>query len=406
MRFFIIITISFLTLNCNDNLTNKPGYTIPAEFEPQEFIWFSWKENGFLGGAPFYTTIVNAIEAIHYRTRVKLLYGPQQGFNRQEMQKRIWNVLSDRKIDTSRIELFYNEKAFGAIQDPGPVFLKSMDGGLAVADFKYLHPDSRSEAIDRNVAREMNLPAIASTMVSEGGAWQTNGRGTMLAVRSVEFDRNKNMSQQQIEDEYKRVLGVKKIIWLNEGLKEEEFGLLEDGKYGIGTGGHIDEFCRFVNSTTVLLTEIPAEDTINNKIMKSSYERMEEAFTILSNSTTYEGEALKIIRLPAGPIITRILPTKDLNKEERSWFDNLASDSVEFYLTTGYMNFVIANDVVVTSKYWKEGAPIQLKQLDEKAKTILKSAFPSRKIVQIDCMPLHHDGAGLHCHSRNQPFAN
>jgi agmatine deiminase len=44
-----------------------------------------------------------------------------------------------------------------------------------------------------------------------------------------------------------------------------------------------------------------------------------------------------------------------------------------------------------------------LKERDEKAKKVLESAFPNKKIVQIDCMPLHHDGAGLHCHSRNEP---
>ena len=67
------------------------------------------------------------------------------------------------------------------------------------------------------------------------------------------------------------------------------------------------------------------------------------------------------------------------------------------------MNFIIAIKVIVTARFWKEGLPVECKQRDEQAIQILEKAFPERKVVQIDCMPLHHDGAGLHRHSRNEP---
>lgn len=91
-----------------------------------------------------------------------------------------------------------------------------------MADFKFIHPDKRTELIDRNVAAQLGIPIISSNMISEGGAWQTNGEGMMLLVESVELDRNKSMTKSQIENEYKRVLGVTKVIWLKKGLKEEE----------------------------------------------------------------------------------------------------------------------------------------------------------------------------------------
>jgi len=67
------------------------------------------------------------------------------------------------------------------------------------------------------------------------------------------------------------------------------------------------------------------------------------------------------------------------------------------------MNFVIANQVIVTAKFWKEGLPDEYKLMDAQAIQVIEEAFPGRKVIQIDCMPLHHDGAGLHCHSRNEP---
>lgn len=382
---------------------SKSKFVVAAEFDEQEYIWLSWTETGFLGGAPFYTTIVDAVKELHPHVKVKLFYGPQLSYGKDQMKKRIYDVLTGNNIDTSRIELFYNEKAFGAIQDPGPVFLKNSSGKLAVADFRYLHPDKRSEQIDQNIAAQMHLPVISSSMISEGGAWQTNGKGTLLLVESVELDRNKNMTKYTIEEEYKRVLGVTTIIWLKNGLKEEEWGKLDNGIYGIGTGGHIDEFCRFVNDHTVLLAQIDPIDTIGNAIAKESFHRMEQNFQILKESTNQDGKYLDIIRLPAGPLMTRKVAYGSLNKEEQSWFDHVTTDSVEFYLATGYMNFVIANGIVVTARFWKDGLSGELKQRDERAKQVLEKAFPSRKVVQIDCIPLHHDGAGLHCHSKSQP---
>ncbi len=378
---------------------------VPAEFDKQEYIWLSWVENGFLGGEPFYFTALNAMKEITPYVKVRLFYGPQPGYNKEQMERRIYEKLIAHKIDTARITLFYNESAYGAIQDPGPVFLRNAKGEFALADFNFIHPDKEAEAIDRNVAAKLQLPSIASKMVSEGGAWQTNGNGTMLLVESVELDRNPKMTKLQIENEYKRVLGVTKIIWLKNGCKEEEWGKLENGKYGIGTGGHIDEFCRFVNNNTVLLAEVDVKDTVGDAISRESYHRMEANLQLLKLSTTAEGKPFEIIRLPAGSLMTKKIDYKSLTKNEQSWFNDVTADSVEFYLATGYMNFIIANNVIVTARFWKEGLPLELKQRDEQAKQIVEKAFTGRKVVQIDCMPLHHDGAGVHCHSRNEPAA-
>jgi len=395
------VLIIWTATSCSTN--NKSKFNLPAEFDEQEYIWLSWVESGFLGGDPFYFTALKAMKEITPEVKVRLFYGPQLSYNKEQMESRIYQKLLENNIDTSRVTLFYNEKGYGAIQDPGPIFLSNGKGEFAIADFKFIHPDKSSEAIDRNVAAKLNLPTISSNMISEGGAWQTNGKGTLLLVEAVELDRNKTMSKTQIEDEYKRVLGVTKIIWLKKGMKEEEWGKLNNGKYGIGTGGHIDEFCRFVNPTTVLLAEVNPADTAGNEISKESYHRMEENYQILKQSSTQDGKPFEIIRLPAGPLMTKKLFFRNLNKDEQSWFDNVTTDSVEFYLATGYMNFVIANKKVVTAKFWKEGLSDDFKKIDEKAKQVLEKAFPDRKVVQIDCMPLHHDGAGLHCHSRNQP---
>ena len=400
IKFHLVFTICIF-FSCNAR--NEDSYVIPSEFEEQEYIWLSWVESGFLGGEPFYYTALNAMKEITPFVKVRLFYGPQLNYDKAQLESRIYEKLLEHYIDTSRVSLFYNEKYFGAIQDPGPVFLRNGKGELAIADFKYHHPDKRSEAIDRNVAAAFNIPAISSEMYSEGGAWQTNGKGTMLLVEAVELDRNPNMTKPQIEKEYKRVLGVTHFIWLKKGPKEEEWGRLENGIYGIGTGGHIDEFCRFADANTILLAEVSESESAQSVISKETHHRMEENYEILKNATDQDNKPFNIIRIPTAMLMTEKLAYRDLNEEEKYWFEDVTSDSVEFYLATGYSNFVIANGVVVTSKYWKEGLSDELRQKDEIAKVALQQAFPNRNIVQIDCMPLHHDGAGLHCHSRNEP---
>jgi agmatine deiminase len=403
MRQLAALLVFYLSLTFGCTTSDQRDYLVTSEFGDQEYIWLSWVESGFLGGEPFYNTALSAMKEITPYCKVRLFYGPQKGLSKEQLEKKIHEELMESKIDTSRIRLFYNDQYFGAIQDPGPVFLRSKEGEFALADFRFNHPDKRTELIDRNVASQFNLPMVSSEMISEGGAWQTNGRGTMLLVESVELDRNKSMTKEEIENEYKRVLGVKKIIWLKSGPKEEEWGKLDNGVYGIGTGGHIDEFCRFVDESTVLLAQVDENARERSEIEKESHRRMEENLEILRNATDQDGNPLRIIRIPAAETMTKKVSYNALTDIEKTWFERVTQDSVEFYLATSYTNFVIANGVVVTAKYWREGLPNEIALRDEQAKLALESAFPNRKIVQIDCMPLNHDGGGLHCHSRNEP---
>ena len=400
---FRLVTLLIICTNTGCNIDNKSKYIVPAEFDEQEYILLSWMESGWLNGEPLYLSTLEAVKEIHPYVKVKIVYSPQLNYTKTQLYTRIYEVLIKAGVDTSRIKLVYNEIPIGAIQDPGPVFVRNEAGEMAIVDFQYQQGHKLAGELDKNIAKEMNLPVISSQLFSEGGAWQTNGEGTMLLVESIELDRNKTLSKKEIEKAYELALGVTNFIWLKKGCKEEEWTKFDNGKYGIGTGGHIDEFCRFVNASTVLLAQVSEKDTVANEVAKESYRRMEENYQILKQSRTKDGKHIEIIRLPVGPLLTSKVLYKNLSKEEQSWFENVTTDSVEYYLASGYMNFLIANKIIVAAKFWKEELPDELKSTDLKAKNILEKAFPGRKVVQVDCMPLHHEGAGLHCYSRNQP---
>lgn len=372
----------------------------PGEFERQDFIWLSWVEKGFLGSAPFSTVALEVMKAITPHVGVRLLHSDESA----SAATRLRALLREAGVDADRVELFFHPRSFGAIQDPGPFFLRTADGGLALADYRFDHPDPRAEAIDRDIAAKLGLPTISSPLVSEGGGRQSNGRGTLMLVRAVEQARNPSWTLADIEKEHLRVHGARKVVWLEQGPAEEAWGKLADGRWGIGTGGHVDVFARFSDPQTVLLAEVSAAQREKYPILAETHARMERNHQILREATDQDGKPFRILRVPVPDPLTAVAHFELLSREEKSWFEGAAAgQKIEYYLPAGYLNFIIANGVVVTARLFEEGRPERLRETDQLAKEALRKAFPDRQIVQVGVTPLLHDGAGLHCHSRNQP---
>lgn len=387
----------------------------PGEFEPQEYIWLSWRDESFLGQAPFADVAVDVMKVITPFVKVRLMYSDEQPpytikrrLPRAQAERVVRARLEARGVDLSRVELFYHPQPSGAIQDPGPFFLRTKAGGLAIADYRFgVHPDPRVESMDRVIAADLGVPTIRSELISEGGARQSNGRGTLLLVEAVERDRNPTFTRAQIEAEHARVHGTPNVIWLDKGPADEEWGKLKDGRWGIGTGGHVDVFARFADASTILLAQVSEAQRRAYPIMAETHRRMEKNFAILRAAKDQDGKPFRILRIPMPDPMTASVNYDTISPYERMFFDGAKpGERIVYYLPAGYLNFIIANGVVVTARLWEKGRPLKLRETDALAKRALERAFPGRKIEQVGVTPLIHDGGGLHCHSRNQPFAS
>ncbi|MBA3525539.1 MAG: hypothetical protein H0T82_01280 [Sphingomonas sp.] len=52
-----------------------PGKIVaPGEFEPQEYIWLSWRDEGFLGTAPFADVATDVMKVITPHVKVRLMF--------------------------------------------------------------------------------------------------------------------------------------------------------------------------------------------------------------------------------------------------------------------------------------------------------------------------------------------
>ena len=110
-----------------ETATAATRYVAPGEFEPQEYIWLSWRDEGFLGTAPPADVMVDVMKVITPYVKVRLMFSDEQPpyvskrrVPRAEAEQIVRDKLKAKGIDLSRVELFFHPQPSGAIQDPGP----------------------------------------------------------------------------------------------------------------------------------------------------------------------------------------------------------------------------------------------------------------------------------------------
>lgn len=386
----LVAGISIMTMITNwpapGNKYNRLGYNagtagsnmFPGEFDKQQAIWLQWPSEVYNSGdKPVNPVMIRLIKALDPYIRVNVMV-------RSNTETATVKSLLKANGYTGSNSHFYvvNHLSIWA-RDVGPLFIKDSNYMTKVADFNFNNysRDGNSayinteKQVDRLTANILKLPAVSSNMVTEGGGIESNGRGTLMTTESVALKRNPGMTLQQIENEYKRVLGIKKVIWLKKGLAEDDRI----------TGGHINEIARFADLHTVLLAQVLPADRYASWASKESYLRMEENYKILRSSTDQDGKPLKIIRVP--------MPS-GLYQE--------AGESSKIPVRS-YLNYAVTNGAVIMQTYWHTGRPAVLKTTEEQAKGILRTAYPGRNIVGIDAENVNLWGGGIHCITQHMP---
>ena len=213
---------------------------------------------------------------------------------------------------------------------------------------------------DNNIPYEMNktlkVPIFEPSIVMEGGSIDVNGSGIVLTSKQCLLNKNRNptLDKEKIEQYLTEYLNISKVLWLNEGL------------IGDDTDGHIDDIARFVSKGTIVCAyEEDKED--------ENYPALEENYKLLKNMTGLDGKKFNIVTLPMPGII----------EIEGKRFPG------------SYTNFYIGNKAVVVPVFGHEN--------DEKALSILRSLFPDRKVVGVDCKTMIEGMGTLHCASQQQP---
>jgi agmatine deiminase len=250
------------------------------------------------------------------------------------------------------------------LRDTGPIFARTHIGRVALRfatnswGGKYDLPDDATVGDD--IARIADTTVQRFDFVLEGGAVDHDGEGTVLTTRQTLLNPNRNAwTKAQAEEALREAFGARKVIWIDEGLKNDH------------TDGHIDNIARFVGPGRVVC-QAPAGDEDPNR------ETLEAIARTLEAATDATGRKLEVTRIPGVGLYRNALGEVS---------------------PASHMNFVIANGLVVVPVY---GTPTQ-----EAALAALQTVFPDHKVVGVPSKGLlgcgTAGGGSFHCITQQEP---
>jgi len=426
VAFLAVLMMGFLltVLSSCNSLNDNAQITVirqAAEFEDQAATWIVWPTIDHKRGMSNKRVVHDMVAAlIEANQVVNIVVSDENYYGEVVAEMQNYNAFE-------RINIFEIPNLEWWVRDIGPSFVETTDGGLAVVNFRFNawgYADSNDPEIQidaafaRNFAHIFGLPVIESSMISEGGNRELNGRGTLMLTASTEENRNPDLSRAQMEKEFNRLFGVTNVIWLEEGLYEDDHTflgpiILSDGSKAytvITTHGHVDEFARFVNENTILLAKVAEEDLVeNDPVAIENHRRLEVNFEILSQARDQDGNPLNIIRLPLNKLQIHTMQPGDYVYDYISTLEYVnghqfpVGEPVQVIAAASYLNFTITPGVILGQKYGQEEDPGSIAR-DLEVKQILESVFPGRKVKMIDAIPVNLGGGGVHCITIQEPI--
>ncbi|XP_073010410.1 agmatine deiminase-like isoform X2 [Typha latifolia] len=236
---------------------------------------------------------------------------------------------------------------------------------------------SLDSLVVKKILEVERVPRFQHEMVLEGGSIHVDGEGTCITTEECLLNPNRNpgLSKEEIENELKIYLGVRKVIWLPRGLYGDD-----------DTNGHVDNICCFAKPGVVILSWTDDESD-------PQYERSLEAFTILSKTTDANGRKIDVVKIHVpGPLY--------MTEEEAAGIVNLGNAKPRppgTRLAASYVNFYIANGGIIAPAF---GDP----KWDQEAYYILRAAFPNHEVIMIQgSREIVLGGGNIHCITQQQP---
>jgi agmatine deiminase len=346
------------------------GYRMPAEWEPHEATWIAWPHNrndwpGRFQAIPWvYADIVRHVVRGE-RARIIVNDGAHQRLAER--------TLKQAHVPVEHVEFFRWKTDRVWTRDSGPIFVtRETEPKLALTHWRFngwaKYPNyKKDEKLPALIAKKFGVrswqPQIAdgskrTRVVLEGGSIDVNGRGTLLTTEECLLSdvqrRNPGIVREQLEQAFEDYFGVKKTIWLGNGIAGDD------------THGHVDDISRFVSPDTVVTTVETNTSDPNHAPLRENLHRLRKA-------TDQEGKQLNIIELP--------LPSP-------VWFRGQR-------LPASYANFYIANAAVLV--------PTFNDAHDRTALGILAELFPDRDVVGIYCGDFIWGLGAIHCATQQQP---
>jgi len=347
---------------------------MPGEFEPHAGTWMLWPErpdNWRLGAKPAQKTFAQVAAAIAQFEPLTMGVSNAQFLHARSLLPPTVRV----------VELSYDDSW---MRDCGPTFVKNDQGLVRVVDWEFnawggltgglYFPWDNDNKIARKVAELERVDRYKAPLVLEGGSIHADGQGTLLTTEECLLNPNRNpeLSKAEIEAYLQDYLNIKKIIWLGQGIFNDE------------TNGHVDNIACFVRPGVVALAWTDDKQDPQYEISSDAYERLRRA-------TDARGRALEVhkIHVP-NPIYITEEESQGVDSAEgtlpRNPGDRLAGS---------YVNYYCCNGAVIVPTFCDPHDALALQEL--------QALYPDRNVVPIPAREILLGGGNIHCITQQQP---
>ncbi len=336
-----------------DRTPAEDGFYMPPDWGPHERCWMAWPcRIGAWGEAMDQACLATAAlaRAIARYEPVNMLVTPELvPIARLQMGSLV--TIWEAGLDDSWS------------RDIAPNFLIDGQGGLAGAVFDFnawgnKHRDyGRDAKVGQWMLGELDLPCYQVPMILEGGAIHVDGSGTLITTESVAFnpDRNPTLDKRQIEERLAMYFGIRKVIWLPDGLVDDR------------ADGHVNKVARFIAPGRMMCAVAAHRGDPNRGILSDNLAQLSQERDAL-------GRPLELVELP--------LPSPLQQQDGR-------------FLVRSYLDFYIANSAVYVPAFDDAG--------DEEAANLIAAAFPEREVVQLNMADIALRGGAIHSLTQQQP---
>ena len=322
----------------------------PAEWRKNKTIWLAWPWDQDLWCDDLVDAQKEFIALVKALSRERIVIVAPNDKEQHTIAARLG----------SAADVSYTVLAYGDIwlRDTMPIFVRDQAENIVAVLPQFNGWGKKYEFADdvdlsERMAKLLHAPIARSLIVFEGGAVECDGAGTLLTTEQCLLNKNRNplVSKGQIEEEFARLFGCKKIIWLKEGLKNDH------------TDGHIDTIARFIAPKTIAIMIPNTKTDPNYRVLMAIKEQ-------LAHETDADGNNFSLVEVPScGEVLSRdgkIMPAS-------------------------YLNFIIGDETLVVPLY---GSPH-----DDQALLSIKSHVPLT-VIGSSAKAILSGGGAFHCISQ------
>ena len=335
---------------------------LPPEWAPQSGVMLTWPhaQSDWAPVLHAVEPVFTAITAAIARYELALI-----ACHDESVRAQVASQLHAAGVPDARVRLYVAPANDTWARDHGPITVLCRSEPTLL-DFEFngwggKYPCELDNLITRRLHAQGafgDAPLETVQLVLEGGSIEVDGQGTLLTTTRclLSSTRNPGRTRAQIETLLAALLGITRFLWLDNGYLA-----------GDDTDSHIDTLARLCDADTIayVACDDPADE---------HYAELQAMQKELQAFRTASGRPYRLVALPW----------------PRARFDD---DGARLPAT--YANFLIINDAVLV--------PVYDDPADVAALARVRSCFPGREVIGIDCLPLIYQHGSLHCVTMQLP---